>query len=317
MSLSTQDKADILGLMTKITSIPSIIGSSVILFRFLKSEAAVKRNLSQRIIVYMSILDVICSINFFIGPWIFFSSTLCTMQGFIVQLCVSAVFWNMAHTTNILLRVVLGVSVDKANRLEPLYHLICWGIPVVGGAVGIFRNKIVPVGAWCWFAASELDLRFGTFYGWVFFAILYNIFIAIVVMVYISKRTNLSGFKLETKTVKATKNQLYYVAAFLVTFGPSSFVRILQSATGQIIFELQIIQALTLPMQGMLNCIIFLSLQKGKSSRLSSLSSTKAKQSQENLMEKSNNTINTTTDATQSAFKRVGHAESTVNDFEL
>ena len=250
----------ILGIVAKIGSVPSIIGSFIILYRFYNSDASLKENLSHRIIFYMSLLDFVCSWNFFIGPWIFNDRILCTIQGFLTQMTVSAPLWNFAHTSNILLRVVVGLSAKNANRLEPLYHLIAWGIPFIGGILGVVRNNFIPVGGWCWFKASDLDLRFGTFYAWVFFCVVYNVVVAITVLMFIKKKQNDCGFKLSKRTLKSAKNQLLYVSALCVSFGPSSITRIVQSITGKEVFWLQVIQALTLPLQGFLNCIIYLKI---------------------------------------------------------
>eukprot|EP00835_Amoeboradix_gromovi_P003588 NODE_244_length_13037_cov_0.560442.p3 type:complete len:301 gc:universal NODE_244_length_13037_cov_0.560442:6663-5761(-) len=259
--LSTSQKYEILGIVTKVASVPSIIGSSVILHRFFNSEEALKRNLSQRIIFYMSILDFVCSVMFFIGPWFFDNQYSCTFQGFVIEMTLAAPLWNFAHTTNILLRVIFGVNAEKANRLEPFYHAIAWGIPIVGGIIGISRDSMVPVGGWCWFNSSEIGLRFGSFYAWVFFCVTYNIMVAFSVLLFIRNKQRDSGFKLSKKTMRSAKNQLYYVAALCISFGPSSITRIVQTVTGEEIFWLQIIQAATLPLQGALNCIIYLSIQ--------------------------------------------------------
>eukprot|EP00834_Sanchytrium_tribonematis_P003916 NODE_170_length_14437_cov_1.447273.p6 type:complete len:295 gc:universal NODE_170_length_14437_cov_1.447273:12930-12046(-) len=256
------DHYQTLGIMTKISSSFSIIGSVVILYRFYVSDSSDKRNLSKKIIVYMSLLDFACSIMFFIGPWFFDNQYLCSLEGFFIQMTVGAPLWNMAHSTNILLRVVFGYSVRKANKLEPLYHIFAWGIPITGALVGLIRKSMLPVGGWCWLSPRDVDLRFATFYGWVFIAILYNITIALIVLIFINKSQKISGFKLSRRTLKSAKNQLFYVYMMLLVFGPSAITRIVQTATGNEVFWLQIIQAFTLPLQGFLNCLVYLTIQK-------------------------------------------------------
>ena len=129
-----------------------------------------------------------------------------------------------------------------------------------------WRYIIIYIG-WCWFDATAVGLRFGFFYGEVFFAIFYNIAVAVVVVLYIrrtEKRVSEGGMTLATadkKAFKAAKNQLYYVAAFLITFGPGALNRLIQLG-GQSYFGLQCIQAFVFPLQGFLNCIIYLTLQK-------------------------------------------------------
>lgn len=256
--LTEMEKYNILGILAKIVSIPSIIGSAIILYRFLRSDSNLRSNLSERILCYMSALDFICGWTFFAGPWVFGNSTLCAIQGFFVELSVSGPLWNFAHTTNILLRVVFGFSASRANKLEPLYHLIVWGIPIFGATIGLARQSMTPVGGWCWYDATQIGLRFGSYYAWVFFCVTYSIFVAVVVLLYIRSKQRMSGFKLSKRTIRSAKRQLYYVTALVISFGPSSITRVVQSITGEQVFWLQIIQSITVPLQGFLNCVIYL-----------------------------------------------------------
>ena len=144
--MNESEKYNILGIMTKISSTPSIIGSSILIFRFMHSDVLLKKNLSQRIIFYMSITDLLCSSFFFVGPWFFDEPILCSLEGFFIQLTVSGPLWNAALTTNILMRVVFGIGLKNADKLEVFYHIIAWGIPLLGAIIGIAKNAMVPVG---------------------------------------------------------------------------------------------------------------------------------------------------------------------------
>ena len=81
----------------------------------------------------------------------------------------------------------------------------------------------------------------------------------------------------DKKAFKAAKNQLFYVAAFLITFGPGALNRLFQLA-GESYFGLQCVQAFVFPLQGFLNCIIYLALQKVNLKTLFSTKSTGEKE---------------------------------------
>ena len=132
------------------------------------------------------------------------------------------------------------------------------------------------LGAWCWFNANEVGLRFGTFYAWVFACITYNVVAATIVLYFIKKKQKQSGFKLSKRTLQSAKNQLLYIAALCIAYGPSSITRIVQTFSGQEVFWLQIIQALTLPLQGFLNCIIYLTIRRVILRKYSFVKSTKS-----------------------------------------
>ena len=252
----------ILNIVTKISSTLSIVGSLFLVYRFIKSNSQYQTNLSNRIILYMSVLDIVGSINFFIGEFAFKSAVGCMIQGIFVEMAVSGPLWNMVFCLNVLLRVVFNMHRENANKLECIYHIICWGIPIIGNVLGVLSDSYVVVGAWCWYGAEYVGLRFGTFYAWVFFSVVFNIFVSLVVMWFIKSTTG--KFTKNKNLLRSGKRQLLYVVAFLISFGPSSITRIVQLVTGKQVYVLTVMQATTLPLQGFLNCLVYLVLKQVK-----------------------------------------------------
>eukprot|EP00835_Amoeboradix_gromovi_P004542 NODE_359_length_10180_cov_0.431703.p4 type:complete len:337 gc:universal NODE_359_length_10180_cov_0.431703:4143-3133(-) len=251
-----------LNAITKVSSTLSIIGSIFLVFRFLKSNNVYQSNLSNRIILYMSALDIVGSINFFIGEFVFASPVGCMIQGVFVEMAVSGPLWNCCFVMNVLLRVVFNMHRDKANKLEYIYHIVAWGIPIIGNTVAVYQDAFGVVGAWCWYRAQYIGLRFGTFYAFVFFSVFFNIIVSLMVMWYIRSLTG--KFPKNKNLMRSGQRQLLYVVAFIFSFGPSSITRIVQLITGQQVYMLTVLQALTLPLQGFLNCIVYLILKQVK-----------------------------------------------------
>eukprot|EP00834_Sanchytrium_tribonematis_P004615 NODE_237_length_11991_cov_1.642899.p11 type:complete len:146 gc:universal NODE_237_length_11991_cov_1.642899:8868-9305(+) len=141
-------QSQILDITTKISSSFSLIGSTYLIYQFITQNSSYRNNLSNRIIAYMSVLDIIGSINFFIGNAVFTNKFGCMIQGILVEFSVSGPLWNCCFVMNVMLRVVFNVHRDSANHLEFLYHLVCWGIPLLGSVVGIVQNAFAVAGAY-------------------------------------------------------------------------------------------------------------------------------------------------------------------------
>ncbi len=250
----------ILSIVTKLSSTFSILGSLYLIFKFYNANTTYRTNLSNRVILYMSLLDVVGSINFFIGSFVFNSTIGCSIQGIIVEMMVAGPLWNSVFVLNVLLRVVFNVHKEKANSLEFIYHLVVWGIPIAGNIAALSENAYSIVGAWCWYKPEYVLLRFGTFYGWVFASVLFNIIVSICVIWYI--KITIGKYNNNKNLLRSGQRQLLYVVAFIISFGPSSLLRLMQLATGKQNYTLTVIQATTLPLQGFLNCIVYLILQK-------------------------------------------------------
>ncbi len=249
----TESQILVLAIISKIVSSLSFLGSFYLIVRFYRNRRLTKKSLYHRIILYISIVDIIGSVNFFIGPWVFKNDVACTIQGFIVEMYIAIPLWNIAHAVNVYMRVIKGWHADKAKALEPLYHLFAWSIPIVGGSIGVYRQVYKPVSSWCWYSADSVDLRFGTFYSWVFLAMFVSIAVALAVTLHVKKKQEGST---KSKAYLAGKRQVLYSLAILLTFGPSSLTRIVQLISGIQLFELTCFQVATLPLQGFANFLI-------------------------------------------------------------
>eukprot|EP00834_Sanchytrium_tribonematis_P002268 NODE_66_length_25735_cov_0.318497.p14 type:complete len:300 gc:universal NODE_66_length_25735_cov_0.318497:5706-6605(+) len=249
----TPAQMDILTIISKVVSILSFMGSATLIYKFYNLNESGKRSLYHRIILYISLVDIIGSINFFVGPWAFGNAAACQLQGFIVEMFIAIPLWNIAHATNVLVRVIYGWHAEKANGLEIYYHVFAWSIPTIGGIIGLARQVYEPVSSWCWYGPQSVDLRFATFYAWVFLSMIISVGVAISVTVHVKKLQENSS---KSKAYLAGKRQILYSGAILITFGPSSLTRLVQAITGIQLFELTCFQVATLPLQGFVNCII-------------------------------------------------------------
>ncbi|RKP20400.1 hypothetical protein ROZALSC1DRAFT_21422 [Rozella allomycis CSF55] len=105
------------------------------------------------------------------------ASLACRIQTILFQwMGLSSCFWILAFHVNIFLTVYTKLSVRAIRYLEILYHLLCWGGPLLLALISNNMDKI-ETGIWCELNTTE---KFGAFY-----APIWTIFI-IQVVVYIS-----------------------------------------------------------------------------------------------------------------------------------
>ena len=156
-----------LSIAPKVTSLASILGSSMIISSVIRSKKN-RHMLQQRIVLSMSIIDVIVSTTWFFSPlfvpdwsedmhWTMGNQASCSTQGFIVQFSISSVVYNSALSLYYLLVIQFGWTEDRIRRLEPFIHIIAisWGL--ITATVALFLKLYNPANWDCWIAPFPPD----------------------------------------------------------------------------------------------------------------------------------------------------------------
>jgi hypothetical protein len=160
-SYTTLQKA--LAILPKLTSMLSFLGSSMIISQVLQSQRN-RQNSQQRLVCAMSCIDVTVSTvwfltNFFVPPWseeVAWASgnqaTCNVVQGFIVQLSISAVFYNASLSLYYLVIIRYGFNALKIKRLEPWIHLVPLSLGLGTAITSSFLKLYNPANWDCWIA---------------------------------------------------------------------------------------------------------------------------------------------------------------------
>ncbi|KAL7555262.1 hypothetical protein ACHAWF_018928 [Thalassiosira exigua] len=153
----------------------SVIGSLYIIRHVLTSQTR-RSAVFHRILLGLSIYDVMTSITVFMGTWpiprgspgIFMASGTngtCSAQGFFIQFAgVGAPIYNASLATYYFLIVVRGWKEHQLKKAEPLLHFVpisfslCTGI--LAAAKKLYGNSVL----WCWITSSNDAYRLGLFY---------------------------------------------------------------------------------------------------------------------------------------------------------
>ena len=146
------------------SSICSVIGSSVIIFIALKSRRSKAWTPYNRLLLGMSVCDIIFSItlglNIFLLPretsqriWVMGNHATCSAMGFFIQFSYSALLYNAMLSFYFLLTARFGLKNDQIlRRIEPIMHAICLGYPTITAWTGLFMDAYSESGMalGCW-----------------------------------------------------------------------------------------------------------------------------------------------------------------------
>lgn len=218
----------------------------------------------------------------------------CSAQAFFAQFSLSSVMYNASLSVYYVLVIVKGWPDEKIFKVEPIFHLhsIAWGLGTALASIGL--TLFNQVGWDCWIGPHPLGCKEswknngittctrgdnGSLYQWVFYyAPLWAVITAVTVLMYwvywtVRKQErvmeryrhrSIAGAPTDQDRVKKSRqiaNQAaYYVGAFLVTwFFPTIFQLVLViSGSGEVNFGLLILTAFFVPIQGLLNLIVFM-----------------------------------------------------------
>jgi hypothetical protein len=218
----------------------------------------------------------------------------CTAQAFFAQFSLSSVMYNASLSVYFVLVIVRGWSDGRISRIEPFIHLhaIAWGLGTACASVGL--GLFNQVGWDCWISASPIGCKEswkndgvttcergdnGSLYQWAFYyAPLWAVITVVMILMYWVYRTvrvqerkmELRGSILSDDRGRLKKSRqtavqaAFYVGAFYVTwFFPTVFQLVLVTS-GDLYFILLFLTAFFVPIQGLLNLIVFVRPKYGR-----------------------------------------------------
>jgi len=290
----TDTQMNVISFLYVFSSILSILGSSTILYKVLGDFE--NSNSYDRMMLGLSTFDVIASFGFALTPlllpketstrpWAIGNNTTCTLLGFITQLGVSAVLYNMFLSFYYLLTIRYGIKrKDFASKYEMWIHgfvvLFAVMTAVVGATLGVFSE--VQVGLGCWVnnyphgCVDDCRSRtIGGIFGGGPIIVTFLVLTVNNILVYHHVRRSfrissasagsVTGTCQNVQEREAAQQGFLYVASFFVCFCPAGVARGMEGFTAadeeafleKKIAWLLVIQAAILPLQGFLNMFIF------------------------------------------------------------
>jgi len=200
--ITTQQKA--LAIISKCTSIPSIFGSSYIVFEVLRDPVKRQKSTYHRLLLAMSISDIFASLAIFVGTWAipqdnsegiylaYGTQTTCNIQGLFIQLGIVTPLYNGMLALYFLMSINWGWKERKIQKIEKFLHAfpLIWGFgtAILCLVFQLYSNATL----WCWFGnetnQATTIVRYALYYGPVIFMLLFSTTIMIQIYRYVRRQ---------------------------------------------------------------------------------------------------------------------------------
>lgn len=198
----TMKQLDAIGILERVCSVFSLLGSVFVIVTFILSKAFHKP--INRLVFYASFGNMLCNVGTLMSRTYLTQpdSVGCQFQGFLMQMFMPAdAFWTLAMAINVYLTFYFKFDARRLRRMEIPYLIGCYGVPLIPAFVYIFvRDKngqrvYGDATLWCWVAPEWDILRIATFYGpvWVVIVLTFFIYIRAGHTIYL-KRKQLNNF---------------------------------------------------------------------------------------------------------------------------
>nr|XP_002129104.1 cyclic AMP receptor 3-like [Ciona intestinalis] len=220
--------------------------------------------LSQRLILYLSIAALFDAIGYIIGDMTPDGTTCDFEAWWMTYFDWTVLMWVSCITFNLYMNVV---KQRRTEKYEKFYHLLSWVCPpLLFSLLPLIGDNYGPAGAWCWIKHTSTVWRFLIWYVPLFLLIL-AMFGGYSYIIYFLKK-RISSWQGtydpdEERTVQLIKEDIKVLKAYPFIFLILSiFPFILRihnafTAEGTDIFGLWVMTALTAPLQGAVNAVVF------------------------------------------------------------
>jgi len=228
--------------------------------------------MATRLVVYLSISDVMASLFFVIGAGVdpneLNENPFCDIQGWGLQMFVFAsILWTFCIAFNFYMAFIRNYR-NAVNRFEKYYHVLCWGVPFITACGLLGGNAYANTLLWCWIGASFDTLRFLFFYIPLIIIMIFNFIIYVLVLLEIRKvLANVKGVIAENdrqqeekyrKIKKLAFKFFLYTIAFFFTWIWGIINRIQNAIDPSYkIYELYVLHTFFTPFQGFMNAIAY------------------------------------------------------------
>ncbi|XP_066267695.1 cyclic AMP receptor-like protein A [Branchiostoma lanceolatum] len=220
------------------------------------------RSFVQRLILYLSIAALLDDVSYLMGD-LHPDGTLCNFQAFLLTFFEwSVLLWVCCITFNLTLNIIWMTRTDK---YEIVYHVLSWGVPLILSCLPFIGNHYGPAGAWCWIPNQYTHWRFGIWYGPLFCLLGLMVVVYTCITVTLNRKVkrwegtydpdverNKDLLKEDIKPLRAYP--FIYLALSIFPL-----VHRIQNAISpdNTVFALVVLHALTSPLQGMVNAIVY------------------------------------------------------------
>lgn len=260
----TLSQRNALQLIVIVTTSFSLLGSSLELLAFAVFSARRRELGPLRLWMWLALSDWLSSVANMVGLGVYYGEPptwVCTTQGALIQFSnLAAVLWTAALAHSFYFVVC---KADMAHsRFELWYQLVCWLVPLALSLANL--HNYGPSGNWCWITSEHQLYRFLTYYVLVVFSFGACAIVLTrgMLVLYRSDSVIVNASLMIQRRRALHRRMLMILFVFLVCYTGSLFLRISELAGRNDIYAFAVLQAVTNPLQGGLNAILFFAVRR-------------------------------------------------------
>jgi len=259
--MSNDGHENSLRLATRISASISLAGSLGVIYLYFRLK---RWGTSHHVILFwMSIADIICSVQYIIGDEIT-GKTFCDFQGWV--LCcfgLASQAWCTVVGFNLLLQVRCLWVEFQCLSLMKWWHLFVWGF-----SASLATTAAISVGfdetiVWCWIPRHELEIRIFTFFIpiWILFCL--NVWSIAMIRRLLKKviqslTDDSDDIELGKNYRRVTGHVLLFMCGGMLAYLPSSIACVWEDTNyGRAPFIFKLLVALFCPLQGSCNFLAY------------------------------------------------------------
>ncbi|KAL7751439.1 hypothetical protein RI367_003299 [Sorochytrium milnesiophthora] len=256
--------------IVRVSSTLSIIGVLVVLVYMYKHWQEVNGS-PQRILFWITVVDALPPIASLFTRSPMANTLACQVQGFIIEFAqMAAVFWGVIHAASVFLFIFFHFNAARLLQMEPLLHLIAWGMPLVLTIVpmALAAQTGLPLFGdaqlWCGMRREYGTYRLEFYYGIVIAALALCLLIYLAVGIRVWQKTADVSIKaassqhINVRRRYAIRTTLYF-ASFFITwiFAAVNRLRAILDPTAPTLVWLIALHATFKPAHGAMNALSY------------------------------------------------------------
>lgn len=244
----------------------------------------------HRLLLVMSIGDVVLSIGFFLSTWPIPIGTpdiygaagttaTCTAQGFFQQVAIVSQIYNAYLAIYFVLTIRYSWTEARLQKLEPYVHGFYLAFAFGTASAGLALNLFNSANLWCWIApyptgctatntcergANAWIYRMAFWYVWLWLSLL-TVTVAMCLVFWTVHQSTKQMSQYAGGGTSASKNRnnvawqaFWYICSFYVTSLFNTILRLMQRIQQPVPFVLLLLMVIFHPMQGGWNLLIYM-----------------------------------------------------------
>lgn len=221
----SEEQSEIISYLTEVSSWATLLGSFFIVVSYLIFKEI--RHFQLRLIFCLAIADVFTSIVFILNLHVDLSQYIaCEILAAGLQYFeLASALW--AFCIAFVLDQVIRANNYNVENYEKLFHVGCWGVPLITIILSEVQHLFINTGLWCWLSNEHYGLyRWLYFYGPLVLILIYVLVVYALVSKKIRSQMRLSVMAGQRTETSIQQTFRWYIIGWIICWVPALIDRV-------------------------------------------------------------------------------------------